>query len=93
MSEFLLFYETDWEHMCNNECPEHDWAAGAERIWRQQGGVGDWETELNQCIVPANLATERKPDDHSWDRRAAYLVYCLLRSRGLTLNAASDLFA
>lgn len=53
---------------------------------------------LEQTIVPSEAISyppnsKREPADHSWDRRAAWLVYSRLRSTGQTLNESSDLFA
>jgi hypothetical protein len=56
-----------------------------------------WTRMVDECLIPSEALTwppaaERRPDDHSWWHRAAWLVYSMLRRQGKTLSEASDLF-
>lgn len=93
MTEFEKWWTDEWWSLVD-AVEGHPRRAHEARVRSLVGD--DWHL-LATTIVPSESisyppAGKREPDDHSWDRRAAWLVYSRLRSEGKTLNEASDLF-
>lgn len=93
-TEFEVWFETEWPRMMDAHHKAPSWESVAMMLWVEAGGEGNWHEQLDRCVVPPEAWSHPAAGhtDLSWDRRAAWLVYSLLRPRGATLNSSTDLF-
>lgn len=92
-TEFEVWFETEWPEKMDAHHRAPSWESAAMMLWVESGGEGNWHEELAKCVLPAEAFSHPPAvQELSWDRRAAWLVYSLLRPRGLTINSSTDLF-
>lgn len=85
MTEFETFFaKGEWAGLLASKYVD-SWSDAAIAAWRESGGEGDFWPQMARTDVPECAQP-------SWDRRAAYMVWTLLRSRGLTGPSQGDLF-